>query len=87
MKLPAKVAAIQLEGDSVRIAVVNTGGKKPTLLEQHEVRAEYADIDKRHDAIVVAVRDAVLRRQLLFETLPGASAAVAVAAVATRLVA
>ena len=34
----------------------------------------------------IAVRDAVLHRQLLFETLPGASASVAMAAVATRLV-
>jgi flagellar biosynthesis protein FlhG len=33
----------------------------------------------------IAVRDAVLRRQLLFETLPGSPAALAVAAVATRL--
>jgi flagellar biosynthesis protein FlhG len=35
----------------------------------------------------IAVRDAVLRRQLLFETLPGSPAALAVAAVATRLLA
>jgi flagellar biosynthesis protein FlhG len=35
----------------------------------------------------IAVRDAVLRRQLLFETLPGSPAALAVAAVATQLMA
>jgi len=35
----------------------------------------------------IAVRDAVLRRQLLFETLPGSPAALAVAAVATRMLA
>jgi flagellar biosynthesis protein FlhG len=33
----------------------------------------------------IAVRDSVLRRQLLLESLPGAPAALAVAAVATRL--
>ena len=61
MRLPAKVAAIQLEGDSVRVVVVKTGGKKPVVLEQHEGRAEYADIEKRHDALVVAIRDTVGR--------------------------
>jgi len=35
----------------------------------------------------IAVRDAVLRRQLLFETLPGSPAALAVAALATRMLA
>ncbi|MEO7855359.1 MAG: MinD/ParA family protein [Rubrivivax sp.] len=35
----------------------------------------------------IAVRDAVLRRQLLFETLPGSPAALAVAGLATRLLA
>jgi flagellar biosynthesis protein FlhG len=35
----------------------------------------------------IAVRDAVLRRQLLLESMPGAPAAMAVAAVATRLMA
>jgi flagellar biosynthesis protein FlhG len=35
----------------------------------------------------IAVRDAVLRRQLLLESMPGAPAAMAVAAVATRLLA
>ena len=33
----------------------------------------------------IAVRDSVAQRQLLLETLPGCPAAVAVAAVATRL--
>jgi hypothetical protein len=35
----------------------------------------------------IAVRDAVLRRQLLFETLPGSPAALAVAAFATKMLA
>lgn len=61
MRLAAKVAAIQLEGDSVRVTVVKTGGAKPAVLEQHEARAEYTDIEHRHDALVTAIRDAVGR--------------------------
>lgn len=61
MKLSAKVAAIQVAGDTVRVAVVKTGGKKPVVIERHEVRAEYAEIDKRHDALIVAIREAVAK--------------------------
>ncbi|MDQ1258044.1 MAG: hypothetical protein QG656_2653 [Candidatus Hydrogenedentes bacterium] len=41
MGFGAKVAAIEIVGDEVRLAVVKTGGRLPKVLELHACRAEY----------------------------------------------
>lgn len=61
MRLSAKVAAIELDGDVVRIALVKTGGRAPTLLEAHVCRASYSAPEERANALAQAVRTAVER--------------------------
>ena len=57
VKLSAKIAAIEFDGDTVRVAVVKTGGASPKVLEYHSSRATYAEPDERHEALVAAVRE------------------------------
>lgn len=59
MKLSAKIAAIEIDGDEVRVALVKTGSKVPRVLEAHAVRAQYADPGDRFEALTLAVQEAV----------------------------
>jgi len=59
MRLSAKIAGLEIVGDEVRVALVKTGAKRPTILEAHVTRATYADPAKRFDAMVTAVKSAV----------------------------
>lgn len=61
MFLSTKVAAIEFEGDTVRVVVVKVGGRLPVLLELHEAAAEYDAPEQRFDALVSAVDAAVGR--------------------------
>jgi hypothetical protein len=59
MVLNPKVAAIEFVGDEVRLAVVKTGGKAPTVLELHVATAHYEDPEGRFEAMVAAVDQAL----------------------------
>ncbi|HUW60591.1 MAG TPA: pilus assembly protein PilM [Candidatus Bathyarchaeia archaeon] len=59
MPVTARVAAIEFEGDDVRLAVVKTGLKRPRVLEVHTVRAQYEDPQQRQEAMVQAVKGLV----------------------------
>ena len=61
MKLSAKIAAIEIDGDEVRLAVVKTGGRLPAILEFHRNRAAYSIPEQRPEAMAGAVRE-VLRK-------------------------
>lgn len=56
-----KVAAIEFVGDEVRLAVVKTGGKVPTVLELHVETAQYEDPTLHFEGMVAAV-DRVLEK-------------------------
>jgi len=58
MRLSAKVAAIEFDGDVVRVAVVKTGRRLPTVLELHEARAVYDEPEERFEALATAAREA-----------------------------
>jgi hypothetical protein len=51
----ARIGAIEIDGDEVRIAVVESGGR-PVIHEMHAARAVYDSPDARHEAMVTAVR-------------------------------
>ena len=57
MKLSAKIAAFEIEGDEVRVAVVKTGGKAPVILETHAQRVPFVGAEGRHAAQVQTTRD------------------------------
>ncbi|MCC6486312.1 MAG: hypothetical protein IT364_02325, partial [Candidatus Hydrogenedentes bacterium] len=57
MKLSAKIAAFEIEGDEIRVAVVKTGGKVPIVLETHAQRAPSAGSEGRHAAQVQTARE------------------------------
>ncbi len=59
MLLSAKIGAIEFVGDEVRVAVVKTGGKSPTVLEVQSRTAAYAEEEDRIPALVLAVGEAV----------------------------
>lgn len=59
MKLAAKIGAIEIAGDEVRVVIVKTGGRAPKVLEARLARAEYADDAGRRDALTDAARRAV----------------------------
>ncbi len=56
MKLTARVGAVEFDGDTVRLAIVKTGGKLPTVLELHRGQAVYEQPDERFEALVEVVR-------------------------------
>lgn len=58
MKLSAKIAAIEMDGDEVRMAVVKTGGHKPTIVDTVIERAKDTTPDERRESMVQAIRDA-----------------------------
>jgi len=59
MFLSTKVAAIEFDGDTVRIVVVKVGGRLPVLLELYEATAAYDAPEQRFEALVNAVDAAV----------------------------
>ena len=59
MKLSAKIGAIAIAKDAVRIAVVKTGGRLPKVLEMVEAPIPEAEEDLLHDVQVAAAREAV----------------------------
>lgn len=59
MPVMARVAAIEFDGDDVRLAVVKTGISRPRVLEVHTARAQYEDPEQRQDAMVQAVKGLV----------------------------
>jgi Type IV pilus assembly protein PilM len=61
MKLSAKIAAIEFDGDEVRLAVVRTSGRLPKVQELHACKAVYAAPEERFDALVAAVQRVVAR--------------------------
>jgi len=58
MKLPSKIGAIEFEDDEVRIAVVSTGARIPSITEARACQAVYASASERFEALVAAVTDA-----------------------------
>lgn len=61
MRVSAKLGAIEFDGDTVRVAIVKTGGRFPAVLELHAEKAIYQDPDDRHEALAGAVRAAIDR--------------------------
>ncbi|MCX5772134.1 MAG: hypothetical protein NTZ09_17925 [Candidatus Hydrogenedentes bacterium] len=59
MAVTARVAAIEFDGDDVRLAVVKTGLKRPRVIEVHAGRAQYEDPQQRQEAMVQAVKTLV----------------------------
>lgn len=59
MAVTARVAAVEFDGDDVRLAVVKTGLRRPRLLEIHTARAQYEDPEQRREAMVQAVKGLV----------------------------
>ena len=59
MLLRAKIGAIEFVGNEVRVAVVKTGGKKPTILEVQSRTATWVEEEDRIPALVLAVGEAV----------------------------
>lgn len=59
MRLSARVGAFEITNDEVRLAVVNTGGKQPTLLEYHAALPVYAGDDEPGAAVVGAIKRVV----------------------------
>jgi len=59
MPVTAKVAAVQFDGDEVRLALVKTGSKLPRVLEAHSARVEFEEPEQRHEAMVEAVKGLV----------------------------
>lgn len=58
MALGAKVAAIEIDGDNVRLAVIKTG-KLPAVLELVSTRATYETPEERNGALLQAVDEAL----------------------------
>lgn len=59
MLLTSTIAAIEFDGDEVRVAQVRAGGKQPVLDAVHAVTAVYAEPDERFDAMVKAIDSAL----------------------------
>ena len=57
MKLTARVGAFEFDGDTLRLAIVRTGGRLPTVLELYSARAVYSAPEERFEALVQAARD------------------------------
>lgn len=62
MRLPAKIAAIHIQGDEVRAALVKTGLRSPQVLELRAARAAYSEPAARAEALSEAVAE--VRRQV-----------------------
>lgn len=58
MRVSAKLGAIEFDGDTVRIAIVKTGGRYPAVLELHAETAVYENPADRLEALAGAARAA-----------------------------
>ncbi len=56
MKLSARVGAFAIAGDEIRLAVMQTGGAQPTLLEYHSATLSYGTAEERAEAFGAAVK-------------------------------
>lgn len=56
MRLASRVGTFEIAGDEIRLAVVQTGGSLPTLLEYHAASIAYAAQEERGEAFVAAVK-------------------------------
>ncbi len=61
MRLSAKIAAIELNGDEVRVAVVKTGGRHPAVIEAQVARVRDTTPEVRRDSLVQAIGEAAGR--------------------------
>ncbi len=59
MMLKSNIAAIEVSGDEVRVAVVRAGGRRPEVLELHTARAFYEDAAEREEALGRALDQAL----------------------------
>jgi hypothetical protein len=59
MRLSAKVAAIELDGDDVRVVVVKTGGRKPAIVEARAGRVRDTTPEERRNSLVQEIADVV----------------------------
>lgn len=59
MIVKAQIGAIEFDGDEIRVAVVKTGKKLPRILDLQARRAVYDAPEKRFDALVDALNDAL----------------------------
>ncbi len=55
MFFSAKVAAIEIAGDDVRLALIKTGHNRPRVLGCHRQRAEYEVPEQRREALIGAI--------------------------------
>ena len=56
MKLSARIGAVEIEEDEIRLAVVHTGGRKTSITEAFACRAAYESASERFEALVAAVQ-------------------------------
>lgn len=61
MKLSAKIAAIEFDGDAVRVVVVKTGGRKPVLVESQAARVRDTTPEERRNSLIQAIGEATGR--------------------------
>jgi len=59
MGVTAKVAAVEFDGDDVRLEEVKTGLRRPRVLEVHTASVQYEDPQQRQEAMVQAVKGLV----------------------------
>lgn len=57
MKLTARVGAFEFDGDTLRLAIVRTGGRLPTVLELYTAQASHDTPEERFEGLVQAARD------------------------------
>jgi hypothetical protein len=55
MFLKSKVAVLEFDGDTIRLAVVQAGGRLPSLLEAHSATAEYEEPEERLEALTATL--------------------------------
>jgi len=61
MILRSRVAAVELAGDEVRVAVILAGRGLPQVLEVHRCIAEYEEAEQRHEALAAALDECLNR--------------------------
>ncbi len=59
MKVSARIGAIEIAGDEIRVAIVKTGRRLPRVVELRRARAIYASEEDRRAATVAALKDAL----------------------------
>ncbi len=56
MRIGANIAAIEIDGDTLRLAMVSTGGAMPKVAACRQTEVQYDSPDDRHDALAEGVR-------------------------------